>query len=160
MELEFKDRKVNILGTEYKIKVEKISENDYMRKNNFAGYCSEYSKTIVIGDVNEKEYFDFESDLEKKASFKETLRHEIIHAFLDESGLSRDSDVPRQGWAKNEEMVDWIAIQSPKIFEAFRQVGCLGEEQKVICEPMDERVKEIGVPLPEELIELMEKKKK
>lgn len=134
-----------------------------MKKNKCIGYCSAYSKTIVIGDVNEKEYFDCESDLEKKELFKETLRHEIIHVFLDESGLPFDSNVSGEGWARNEEMVDWIAIQSPKIFEAFRQVGCLGEEQK--CKPinegcLDERVKPIGVPLPEELIELMEKKKK
>lgn len=128
--MEFKDRTVNILGTEYKIKVEKISENEYMKKNNFVGYCSEYSKTIVIGDVDEKEYFDFESDLEKNASLKETLRHEIIHAFFNESGLSCNSNVILGGWAKNEEMVDWIAIQSPKIFEAFRQVGCLSDDMK------------------------------
>lgn len=37
-------------------------------------------------------------------------RHEIIHAFLEESGLADNSE-----WARNEEMIDWFAIQLPKI---------------------------------------------
>ena len=28
-----------------------------------------------------------------------------------------------KAWAQNEEMVDWFAIQSPKIFRAFREAG-------------------------------------
>ena len=27
-------------------------------------------------------------------------------------------------WARNEEMVDWIAIQYPKIKKVFQQLGC------------------------------------
>lgn len=50
------------------------------------------------------------------------MRHEIVHAFLYESGL----DVCSKGaWAKNEEMVDWIAIQFPKMMVAFHEVGCI-----------------------------------
>ena len=36
---------------------------------------------------------------------KKVIRHELVHAFLFESGLSVNS------WADNEEIVDWIAIQ-------------------------------------------------
>jgi len=28
-------------------------------------------------------------------------------------------------WARHEEMVDWIAIQFPKIMKAFQEVGAL-----------------------------------
>ncbi|MFD1464645.1 hypothetical protein ACFQ4L_00875 [Lapidilactobacillus mulanensis] len=42
-------------------------------------------------------------------------RHELIHAFLCESGLAENSD-----WAQNEEVVDWIARQFPKLFETFK----------------------------------------
>ena len=28
-------------------------------------------------------------------------------------------------WAKNEEMVDWFAIQSPKIFKVYSELGLL-----------------------------------
>ena len=51
---------------------------------------------------------------------KQVIRHEIIHAFVFESGLDTCSD-----WAKNEEMVDWIAIQFPKLLKAFKEADCL-----------------------------------
>lgn len=51
--------------------------------------------------------------------------HEITHAFLDESGLQHCSSVPMGAWARHEEMVDWIAIQFPKIMKAFQEVGAL-----------------------------------
>jgi len=54
-----------------------------------------------------------------------TLRHELVHAFLNESGLMWNSFTPDKAWAKNEEMVDWIAIQSPKLFKVFREVNAL-----------------------------------
>ena len=51
------------------------------------------------------------------------LRHEIIHSYLEESGLAASSNMS-SAWAHNEEMVDWLAIQSPKIFVTFQEVGC------------------------------------
>lgn len=51
---------------------------------------------------------------------KKVLRHEIIHAFFGESGLRSCSE-----YAEDEELVDWIAIQFPKILKAFEQVGAL-----------------------------------
>ena len=58
---------------------------------------------------------------------KRVLRHEIIHAFLNESGLSDSSNQYAGAWAKNEEMVDWFAIQSPKIFKVYLELGLLEE---------------------------------
>lgn len=56
---------------------------------------------------------------------KKVLRHEIIHAFLRESGLSGNSMQYDGAWAQCEEMVDWIAIQFPKILKAFQDADCL-----------------------------------
>ena len=53
---------------------------------------------------------------------RKVIRHEIIHAFLYESGLWQSS-FNCKAWAQNEEMVEWFAIQSPKIFRAFREAG-------------------------------------
>jgi hypothetical protein len=47
------------------------------------------------------------------------MRHELVHAFLFESGLHNDS------WAANEAAVDWIANQFPKILKAFQEAGCI-----------------------------------
>ena len=38
-----------------------------------------------------------------------------------ESGLDSNSN-SADSWATNEEMVDWFAIQSPKIFKVFNEL--------------------------------------
>lgn len=117
--------KLNILGTKYKIETHKISEDETLKHNQRVGYCGEDSKKIVIADMSEKQYFPDMNDDERESYRKNTLRHEIVHAFLNESGLSANAAVPEGGWAKNEEMIDWFAIQSPKIYKAFKKAGCL-----------------------------------
>ena len=109
---------VNILGTKYEI--EKADENtDNERLSGCNGYCDYYSKDIVI--VNWKRNPQSFGDIE--AFNRRTLRHEIVHAFLAESGLRRNCS-----WACEEEMVDWIAIQFPKMFKAFKEAGALNSE--------------------------------
>lgn len=117
--------KVNVLGTKYKIETHKISEDEILKKNHWCGYSSEESKEIVIADMTEDEYFPDMTDDEKVSYRNEILRHEIIHAFLNESGLA-DTALRFDGaWPKNEEMVDWFAIQSPKIYKVFKEIGCI-----------------------------------
>lgn len=55
---------------------------------------------------------------------RKCMRHELVHAFLYESGLSINSLSP-SGWASNEEMTDWMAIQGPKLYDAWKQAKCL-----------------------------------
>lgn len=119
--------KVNILGTEYSIETHKVSDDSYLEKNKLAGYCGEESKLIVIADMTEEKYFSDMDEKEQEAYRKRTLRHEIMHAFLNESGLSDSSNQYGGAWAKNEEMVDWFAIQSPKIFAVYQSLDILGE---------------------------------
>jgi hypothetical protein len=52
------------------------------------------------------------------------MRHEILHAFLYESGLRENSNKV-YAWAENEEMVDWIAIQFPKIEKIYKELNIL-----------------------------------
>lgn len=119
------NRKINILGTEYWIETHKVSEDSYLEKNRLAGYCGEESKLIVIADMTEKKYFSDMDEKEQEVYRKRTLRHEIMHAFLNESGLSDSSNQYGGAWAKNEEMVDWFAIQSPKIFKVYSELGLI-----------------------------------
>lgn len=116
---------VNILGTEYRIEIHKKSEDEFMKKTNSDAYCSEYGKFIVIADVTEKEYFPDSTTEEQSEFHKGLLRHEIIHAFLNESGLSASASIPVGAWAKYEEMIDWIAIQFPKMIKAFQSVNAI-----------------------------------
>lgn len=119
------NKKINILGTEYTIETHKVSEDSYLEKNKLAGYCGEESKLIVIADMSEEKYFSGMDEKEQEVYRKRTLRHEIMHAFLNESGLSDSSNQYSGAWAKNEEMVDWFAIQSPKIFKVYSELGLL-----------------------------------
>lgn len=122
---------VNILGTEYKIMLVP-SLNDRGGETDF------YTKTIKISELEGIS----ESDLtENKQEFqKHILRHELTHAFLFESGLDANSN-GCEAWASNEEMVDWIAIQMPKIMAAYKnavhcksiEYSCLDGIKKTMC---------------------------
>lgn len=115
-----KDGIVNILGTDYNIRI--IEPTEEMTKNNWVGLCSSLKKEILISDLSNRDDVD---SVQFNAYQKETLRHEIIHAFFNESGLQDSSFTFDGPWAKNEEMVDWLAIQSPKIFKVLESMGCL-----------------------------------
>lgn len=116
---------VNILGTEYKIETRKISEDKVLKDNQYGGYCCDDEPLIVIADAEDKEYFEDYNEKEKKLWTSKTLRHEITHAFFNESGLQSSSNPCEKAWARNEEMVDWFAIQSPKIFKVFQELDIL-----------------------------------
>lgn len=117
--------KIDILGTEYRIETHKVSEDSFMEKKGLAGYCGEEDKLIVVADMSEEKYFVGMDEKAQETYRKKTLRHEIIHAFLNESGLSDSSNRFDGAWAKNEEMVDWFSIQAPKIFSAFKKMNIL-----------------------------------
>lgn len=119
------NRKINILGTEYRIENHKVSEDSYLEENKLAGYCGEEEKLIVVADMSEEKYFTGMDEKAQETYRKKTLRHEIMHAFLNESGLSDSSNRFDGAWAKNEEMVDWLAIQAPKIFSTFNKMNIL-----------------------------------
>ena len=116
--------KVSILGTVYTIETHKVSEDAALKDNQWSGYCGEESKEIVVADMSEKPYFALNAT-EQETYRKKTLRHEIIHAFFNESGLSDSASTPNCAWPKHEEMVDWFAIQSPKIYKVFEELDIL-----------------------------------
>lgn len=113
---------VDVLGTRYTIEVHKKSEDKYLSDNHIDGYCSEYAKKIVISALDDYEAY---TEDEKEKLTKAILRHELVHAHLNESGISDSGLQPPISWAKNEEMVDWIALQFPKMLEAFKWCECL-----------------------------------
>lgn len=106
-------RTINILGTDYEIR---IDPDDPMFKYDIDGYCDETTKTIVVQEFVP----DDRSKSDLRHFQKQVIRHELIHAFLFESGLAECSS-----WAKNEELVDFFAIQIPKMILAMEQVEVL-----------------------------------
>ena len=116
---------VNILGTEYQIIKKVYTEEPAFEKKHIDGYCDSFQKQIVYCDLDTFERWSDEPEATKRQCEKEILRHEITHAFLSESGLADSSNPTDCPWAKNEEMVDWFAIQSPKIFKVFQELDIL-----------------------------------
>lgn len=104
---------VNVLGTDYTIKKMNMVEEPELEQCD--GFCDHTTKTIVISDIQERPGSVEDLDTYTKG----VIRHELVHAFLFESGLGADS------WGIDEEIVDWIAYQFPKMAEAFEKVDAL-----------------------------------
>ena len=102
---------VNILGAEYRISID-----NEMHRTDRDGETKCYSHEIRLRP--DADMLDDEAtDCEKKLRAMETTRHELFHAFFRESGLD--------DYCQNEQLVDWLAIQSPKIFKVFTELELL-----------------------------------
>lgn len=116
---------VNILGTEYTVTVKKYDEDEEFERSSIDGYCDRWTKQIVVCDMSTYKGWEHEPPETISAIQKEVLRHEIVHAFFSESGLEASALRPDVAWVKNEELVDWIALQGPKIYKAWHAAGAL-----------------------------------
>ena len=109
--------KINILGQEYDY--QEISPKQDTRLANTDGYMDGYAKLIRINnDYNEN---DPSSIRDFRRYKNKVIRHEIIHAFFQESGLTAYRD--------DEMFVDWMAIQLPKINKVLRLFKSLYDEE-------------------------------
>lgn len=102
-----------ILGTEYNL----ITDDESLKNIDADGECRNYAKVIRIRPIKDMLYGEA-SEEEKIKRYKEVLRHEVIHAFFAESGLD--------DYSNDEELVDWIAIQFPKLLTLFQELDCTG----------------------------------
>lgn len=111
---------IDILGIPYEIVF--CTEEDDKRLKGLNGFVDWTSRSIVIdkterGDLSDKERF-----------LRKIVRHEIVHAFLLESGLDYCSS-PCDAWAENEEMVDWFARMGERIVKAWKDAGACDREK-------------------------------
>lgn len=113
-----KPRIINVMGTDIRVEFRKAADDKKL--SNADGYY-DHSVGLIVVLIPEPDDNSVE-DLERYQ--KRVLRHELTHAFLYESGLYVSSG-SADAWASNEEMVDWFAIQAPKIFRVFHKEGLL-----------------------------------
>lgn len=111
-----------ILGTEYLIIKKSYAEEP--KFEDYDGYCDSHIKLICYCDQTTRPEYTEDDERAALKIEKETLRHEILHAYLAECGLDSNSS-QAEHWATNEEMIDWIALQFPKIMETFKEADCL-----------------------------------
>lgn len=108
--------KVNILGSTWTITERSEAEDN--RLDNCDGYCDWTTREIVV----ERELNGTLRDME--TYIRKVKRHEIVHAFLLESGLHECSG-STEAWAANEVMVDWFARVGPKIYDAWKEARAI-----------------------------------
>lgn len=105
-------QKVKVLGTKYEI-IDEATNDDFPLLQNMDGFHDVTNKKIVIaGFANE-----LGADQDLQFVKKQVTRHELIHAFMSESGMEE--------WSQDEKLVNWFAIQSPKIFKVFQKLDIL-----------------------------------
>lgn len=102
------NRKIDILGSEWTIQILTPEEDPRL---NTSGYVDRSGRLIVVQDVAA----DCTLEKPEKILF-EVIRHEIIHAFMFESGLG--DNVEHRDLGQEETWVDWFAIQFHKIEKA------------------------------------------
>ena len=111
-----KTYRVNILGAPWTVKVMKRNEDKTGNLKDCNGYTDDTTQTCVIADEP--------GDLgEPVVYLKKVIRHEIIHAFLSESGLRENWEHKEYG--HEETTVDWFAVMFPKMIEVFRKCDAL-----------------------------------
>lgn len=109
--------KITVLGREWEVLLMKVEEDE--RLETCDGFTDFSALQIVIGDRRN------ESNMKYPVSYlMKVLRHEIIHAFMYESGLAENWE---HNIGQDEMFVDWIAIQIHKIEEV-----CNDAESKII----------------------------
>lgn len=110
---------IEILGTFYTL--HRGGREDPRFANGIMGRCDSYLKELSVRNVVE---MYAESSWKPKKWFMlqeaEALHHEIVHAYLNESGLKGNTK-SSPNWANNEEMVDWIAVMGEKIADSFKE---------------------------------------
>ena len=117
--------KIDILGTLYDVLFKDYEDEPLFKKRSIDGYSDDVDKALCICTMKTHPNYADETEEYCHKIEKGILRHEIIHAFLNESGLQESALIYDSGWARNEEMVDWMALQLPKIVEACKAVDAM-----------------------------------
>ena len=101
---------IDVLGTKYTVYYKPLTDLD--------GYCDKTTKEIAITTNDDNSNLGNFERYQKKV-----LRHEIIHAFMFESGLAENWEHNRYG--HEETVIDWFAIQGLKIYKAWEKANCI-----------------------------------
>lgn len=101
---------INILGTDY-ILNRNVDANNDGNLIKADGYVDYQTKEIFVSEFHE----DVPGQVKDiKRYERHVVRHELLHAFLYESGLTN--------YADDEQLVEWLAVQIPKVNKLFNKL--------------------------------------
>ena len=119
----------DVLGKAYTLFFKAVEDTKISNKTKDGrrnGYCMNYEPLIMI--YVSKHY---NVNMVNENKIRHVMRHEIIHAFIHESGLISQSHSPVYGWGNDEEIIDWFAAQIPKMYPIFKKFNLL-QDIKII----------------------------
>lgn len=112
---------INVLGTPYR--VDMVPESEDPKLKDMDGYMDPSIKRIVVTDVKARPE-DPENVQDQDWFQRNIIRHELIHAFITESGLE-------DAFWHNEDMVRWLAYMFPRLLVAFKEAGAMEPEKGI-----------------------------
>lgn len=89
--MKMETKKINILGSEYTLKV--CSDAEEPRLDGYDGFCDETTKELFAESYS-KDIDSLTCKGKLQIQINKVKRHEIIHAFLFESGLAENQAAP------------------------------------------------------------------
>lgn len=119
--MQAKKKEIHILGETWGLYIG--DQKEFPELKDCDGYTDKTARCIVVIEKPEDSSLQYFERYQSKV-----IRHEIIHAFMFESGLCSSAHYEAEkGEEHPEMMVDWMAVQFPKILKAFREAGALEE---------------------------------
>lgn len=100
-------KKINVLGTPCTVTEDDLNSPILA---NADGICKLIDKEIIL---RKQEYLCGDTEQGKQYRMEHVIRHELIHAFAEESGIIDTI---------NEQITDWMAAMIPKINAAFDHI--------------------------------------
>ena len=118
-------KKISVLGQTYEVNTACEELNGTTKD----GLCYEYDKRI---EVRPSEFMlnDTDSKELKEKRYEEVVRHELVHAFFSESGLDN--------YSIDETLVNWLAMQIPKINKAVDEVMKAHKNEEILKKPPEQ----------------------
>lgn len=105
------DQDVNIMGVPYSVYFD-YNDDEYDGETRF------YQKKIHVRPKG-KFFIDAEAatPMENEERYKHVMRHEILHAFMFECGLTQ--------YSQDETLVEFLASTAPKLFAIYKEHNLL-----------------------------------
>jgi len=112
--------KVDVLGSTYFVEICPYSRYPILF-GKALGWCDFHARKIVVLDMATVELGDDELNTQSPDKATERIfRHELVHAFFYESGMDTET-----GFARDEILVDFLAMQIPKLSKLFEKLNLL-----------------------------------
>ena len=115
-----KKYKVNVLGSIYSVEIAPYTKYPILF-GKALGWCDFHAQKIVVLDMATVELVDDELNTQSPDKATDRIfRHELVHAFFYESGMDTET-----GFARDEILVDFLAMQIPKMAKMFEKLSLL-----------------------------------